>query len=289
MSKHFATPDAFKQAIEARLRTMAGSRGISVNDLRLRFAMERLLARLFAVPKPPWLLKGGYAMDLRYRPKARTTRDIDLTVGSMTAGALASRLVVVRDEMQAAVEIELGDHLEFRVGQAKGELPGAPQGGGRFPIEVQLGGKVFSRFHLDVGFGDAVIGAPERLTGEDFLAFAGIAPCHALAIPKAQQFAEKVHAYTYPWTDRANTRVKDLVDMVLLIERGELASSEVTNALRVTFAARKGHALPTALLNPPEFWGADFPAMAAQAGLSTENLSCAFGILSDYWNAHTLK
>jgi len=36
-------------------------------------------------------------------------------------------------------------------------------------------------------------------------------------------------------------------------------------------------------------WGADFPAMAVQTGLSTENLICAFGILSDYWNAHTLK
>ena len=46
--------------------------------------MERFLARLFATPgtqgaPPAWLLKGGYAMELRMRPRARTTRDLDFT------------------------------------------------------------------------------------------------------------------------------------------------------------------------------------------------------------------
>lgn len=289
MPKHFDTSDAFKQAIEARLRTMAESRGSSVSDLRLRFAMERLLARLFAASQPPWLLKGGYAMDLRYRPAARTTRDIDLTVATTAGGALAPRLAAVRDELQAAAAIDLGDHLEFRVGQPRRELPGALNGGGRFSIEAQLGGTVFSRFHLDVGLDDALIGPPERLTGEDFLAFAGIAPCHALAIPKAQQFAEKIHAYTFPWTGRTNTRVKDIVDLLILIERGELAFPDVVNALHATFSARKGHALPAILLHPPESWSAEFPSMAAKAGLSTVDLGKAFGILSDYWDAINLK
>ncbi len=88
MSKRFATADAFRQAIEVRLRTEADRRELSVNELRLRFVMERLLARLFAEDHPPWLLKGGFAMDLRYRPKARTTRDIDLSVGVASQGVL---------------------------------------------------------------------------------------------------------------------------------------------------------------------------------------------------------
>lgn len=288
MSKQFATPDAFKQAIEARLRAWAESRGISINDLRLRYAMERLLARLFATTNPPWLLKGGYAMDLRYRPKARTTRDLDLTVGSPREGSVASRLAAIRDELQAAAERDMGDHLVFRVGSAKGELPGTPQGGGRYPIEAIMGGKTFARFHLDIGFGDAVIGAPESLTGEDFLAFAGIKPGHAVAIPKSQQFAEKIHAYTFPWTDRTNTRVKDLVDLVLLTERGELVPADVAAAIRATFAARKGHAVPPALSPPPTAWAGEFTAMAAQAGLSTNELDAGFRILSAYWEAHRL-
>lgn len=78
-----------------------------------------------------------------------------------------------------------------------------------------MAGRVFGSFHIDVGIGDALHGTPEPLRGEDLLAFAGIAPAEVLAIPKAQQFAEKIHAYTYPWTDRPNTRTKDLVDLLL--------------------------------------------------------------------------
>lgn len=286
MSKQFATPDAFQQALEARLRTWAAERGVSVNDLRLRFAMERLLSRLFATASPPWLLKGGYAMDLRFRPRARTTRDLDLAVASTGAGSATSRLAVVRDEVQAAAARDLSDFFEFRVGSARGEVPGAPQGGGRFSIEARMGGRTFARFRLDVGFGDATIGSPESLTGEDFLAFAGIDPARATAIAKPQQFAEKIHAYTYPWTDRTNTRVKDLVDLVLLIERGELVPTEVAAAIRVTFTARNGHSVPTMLPVPPATWADEFPAMASQAALSTNDMNSAFAVLYSHWQTH---
>lgn len=288
MAKRFTTPDAFRQAVEARLRTSAESRGVSVNDLRLRYVMERLLARLFAAPGRPWLLKGGYAMDLRYRPKARTTRDVDLSVPVASAADLAARLAAVRDQLQEAADADPGDYLEFRIGAPKGELPGAPKGGGRFPVEALLAGKTYAKFHLDLGFGDALVGVPEELSGEDFLNFAGIPPGHALAIPKAQQFAEKVHAYTYPWTDRTNTRVKDLVDLVLFIERGALAPADVKAALRAAFSTRGTHPLPATLAAPPASWAAEFPTMATQAGLTTTDLNAAFAILTAYWTSHTL-
>ncbi len=65
MAKSFTDPIAFKTSLEARLRTLAAQRGIALNTLRLKLVIERLLARLFAQPHPPWLLKGGYAMELR--------------------------------------------------------------------------------------------------------------------------------------------------------------------------------------------------------------------------------
>ena len=43
-----------------------------------------------------------------------------------------------------------------------------------------------------------------------------------LAVSPEEQFAEKLHAYTLPRVGRENTRVKDLVDLVLLIERTKL-------------------------------------------------------------------
>jgi len=284
MTTSYDNPESFRQALQARLRNVAADRGVSVQDLQLRFLMERLIARLFHEPAPPWILKGGFAMELRYRPRARTTRDIDLTISDANEGQLDDRINEIREKVQEAAAIALGDHLNFRVGSARGELPGAPAGGARFPIDALIAGRTFGRFHLDVGFGDPISGDPEELIGDDLLAFAGIAPARALAIPKAQQFAEKLHAYTYRWTDRVNTRVKDLVDLVLFIERGELDPAAVVSAVHETFARRGTHPVPDTLDPPPSSWTDEFPPMAKQAGLTVTDASTAFARLTEYWN-----
>lgn len=288
MSKSFAAPGAFRQAIEARLKQTAEARGVSVNSMRLKFAIERLLARLFAKSDAPWLLKGGYAMELRYRPKARTTKDLDLTVKGGSDGVLAARLVAIRDELQAAADVGTGDFLEFRIGAPKGELQGPPDGGASFPVEATLAGRSFALFHLDLGFGDAIVGTPELLEGDDFLGFAGITPAHVLAIPKEQQFAEKIHAYTYPWSDRPNTRTKDLVDMLLLIQKGVRADEDLRRAIQLTFDVRKKHSISAELQAPPRNWQKDFEAMSKEVELSTSDLDIGFGKLSEFWKSGRL-
>jgi len=288
VAKRFVNSAAFRQALEARLRTAADARNLSINDQRVKLVIERLLARLFAMPKAPWILKGGYAMELRYRPQARTTRDVDLSVSTTPANDLKARTTAIRDQLQEAADLDLGDYLVYRIGTPKGELPGAPLGGARFPVEVFLAEKLYGRFHLDLGFGDAVLGSPEPLVGDDLLAFAEIAPARVIAIPKPQQFAEKIHAYTFPWADRVNTRVKDLVDLVLFIERGNLSTTEVAAALRATFLTRKTHSLPETLPPPPASWSTEFRSMAAQAGLTTTDMKKAFDILSTYWRNERL-
>lgn len=289
MSKVYANAAAFRQALETRLRTVAEQREVQIQGLRLKLSIERLLARLFNTPNPPWLLKGGYAMELRFRPRARTTRDVDLTIGDAVAPQqLAKRLDEVHEALQLAAERNLGDFFEFTIEPARSEIQAAPAGGGVFAVIARMAGRDFARFHLDVGFGDSVIGAVETLLGDDLLDFAGIAPARATAIPQAQQFAEKVHAYTFPWTDRENRRSKDLVDLVALIERGQLNPVAVRQALAETFRRRARHALPATLQPPPASWSEEFPTMAAEAGISTTNLTTAFTILNAYWLQHAL-
>lgn len=284
MAKEFKSAAAFKSSLEARMRSRAEERGVPLQTLQLKFVMERLLARLFHVAEPPWLLKGGFAMDLRYRPQARTTKDVDLSV-SLTATLRPREL---RGRLQEAADADLGDYLRFRIGELKSELTNAPEGGGRFPCEAMLLGKTYAKFHIDVGIGDALVGEPEKLTGDDLLEFAGLTPAVVFAIPRAQQFAEKVHAYTFPWSDWVNTRTKDLVDLVLLIERGTLDANGVRAALAATFDTRHTHPLPAHLLPPPDDWALDFPGMAEEAGLSTTDYLAAYASLSDYWERNTL-
>lgn len=287
MAKRFTTAAAFKASLEAHLRTRAAERAVPFSTLQLKFVIERLLARLFHAADAPWLLKGGFAMDLRFRPRARTTKDVDLSV-SVVAGKPAGANAELRDRLQEAVDVDLGDFLTYRIGEPKQELTNAPRGGGRFPCEAVLLGKTYAKFHIDVGIGDALVGEPERLVGDDLLDFAGVEPAIVLAIPKPLQFAEKIHAFSFPWQGRLNTRTKDLVDLVMLIERDSLDPVEIRAALAATFGTRSMHPIPEPLPPPPAAWAKDFPGLAAEAGLSTGDYLAAFGVLAEFWTVHRL-
>jgi hypothetical protein len=287
MARKFGSAAAFKTALEARLRKRSQEQGVPFSTLQLKFVIERLLARLFREEKPPWLLKGGFAMDLRFRPQARTTKDVDLSV-MLVAGAGGPTWSELRERLQAAVDVDLGDTLTFRIGEPRSELTNAPKGGARYPCEAVLLGKTYAKFHIDVGVGDALVGDPEELTGDDVLSFAGIEPARVLAIPKPLQFAEKAHAYSFPWSGRLNTRTKDLVDLVLLIERGPPDREQTRTALRATFETRGTHPLPATLPPPPPSWAKDFPAMASEAAISTTDCLAAFTIVNAFWGTLAL-
>jgi hypothetical protein len=279
----YADAGAFRQALEERLRAEAGVRGVPINDLRLKVVMERLLARLFMRSDAPWLLKGGYAMELRYRPQARTTRDLDLTADG-GEGLLSVRLAGLRDRLQEAAEIDPGDFLVFRFDAVRQELSGAPSGGGRFPVVGMLAGREYARFHVDVGFGDVVVGVPEELIGEGMLRFAGVGPATVRAVPREVQFAEKIHAMTYPWPDRQSTRVKDLVDILVLIERGRMDAGLLRAAVQATFARRATHAVPIEVARVPDSWSAEFGALANEAGVGLDGIGAAMLTLRAYWD-----
>jgi hypothetical protein len=164
----------------------------------------------------------------RFRDFASSSRSNDSSLAS---------LLEMHESLRIAAARDLGDFFEFIIQPARSELQGAPGGGGVYPVIARMAGRDFARFHADVGFGDAVFGETETLIGDDLIGFAGIEPAQARAIPKAQQFAEKVHAYTFPWTDRENTRSRDLVDLVLLIERGDLDPAVIRDAVVETSIA----------------------------------------------------
>jgi hypothetical protein len=284
MTRSYATGAAFRTALETRLRSVAQERGVQIQGLRLKVAIERMLSRLFRDPEPPWLLKGGYALELRFRPRARSTRDMDLTLrNSVEEGPVVRNISAVHEAVMNAARCEFGDFFDFVIPPPRHELTVAPGGGGTFSVIAKVAGSEFARFRIDIGFGDAVLGEPDRLSGEDLLSFAHIPAPVVLAIPKAQHFAEKIHAYTFPWSDRENTRSRDLVDIVLLIERGGLDLDAVRIALAETFTQRRRHRIPASLAPPPHAWAAEFPAMAEEAGISTAVIEEAFMVLTAFW------
>jgi hypothetical protein len=64
MYRTYATAGAFRRALEERLKRTAQADQIDINRLRRQVAFDRLLARLFRENSAPWVLKGGYALEL---------------------------------------------------------------------------------------------------------------------------------------------------------------------------------------------------------------------------------
>jgi hypothetical protein len=101
-------------------------------------------------------------------------------------------------------------------------------------------------------------------------------------IPREVQFAEKLHAYTMP-RSVPNSRVRDLIDMVLLINEGKLQHEKAAAALKAVFARRKTHVPAEALEPPPHNWESVFAGMAKECGLEID-LKAGFEILSRFYS-----
>ena len=284
--KRYATAAALRRALEDRLQDIARKEGVDLQRLRRQVAFDRLLARLFKVGQPlalPWILKGGYAMELRIKA-ARTTKDIDLTMRSVFSSdgkKDRKKNLAVLEKLQEAAALSSDDFFVYTIGEPIADLDAAPYGGARFPVEARLDGRVFVGFHLDVGMGDAVMEPLEVIEGRDWLGFAGIASPSLYMIPREQQFAEKLHAYTLPRQGAANTRVRDLVDMVLLIHSGTLAKAKAAESIHVTFDRRGTHGVPNILPQPPAEWQKPYNALARECGLSGA-IDTAFALLEAY-------
>lgn len=71
----------------------------------------------------------------------------------------------------------------------------------------------------------------------------------------------------YPVVEAVGSRVKELVDLALLIGDRQLDRQIILNALHLTFERRKTHPLPATLDAPPPAWVIPYTALAEQCGL----------------------
>lgn len=265
--QRYSSPQSFKQALEQRLKTVAGN-GAEFTRKRQLLVFDRFLARIVAVMGDAVLLKGGLVLELRLE-RARTTKDIDLRL----TGSPDTVLV----QLQEAGRRDLGDFMAFEVTRDINhptiQNDGMQYEGLRFRAECRLAGKLYGQpFGVDVAFGDPILGDPESVTAEDVLSFAGLAPPTLRLYPIETHIAEKLHAYTLPRI-RPNTRVKDLPDLALLGTLQPLESTRLRAALERTFEYRGTHPLPLSLPHPPETWLTAYAEMARMNDLAWANLA----------------
>ena len=280
--RKYTTAKAFRVALEARLKQTANNEQIDLQRLRRMVAFDRLLARIVHGGQIKWVLKGGYAMELRMK-EARTTKDIDLMITEPMHLFKSDGLLneTLREELQEQAARDLDDYFVLRIGLPMLNIDAAPFGGARFPVDVRLDGRAFVKFHIDVGIGDALFFPLDSIRTRDWLRFAGIDPPTVPILSKEQQFSEKLHAYTLPSRGTPNSRVKDLVDMALLIKRGDLNHKRIKHSFDVTFTRRRTHDLPEKLNPPPDQWQPVFEKLAKTCGIN-DDIAKTFKLLNDF-------
>lgn len=279
--KTYLSPASFRQSLESRLQAISHEKSIDLQRVRRKIAFERFLARLFHIKPSPWVLKGGYALEVRFR-LSRATKDLDLGTRLKISGSIEEQQSIVHNKLLKCATLDLEDYFIFQLGSSTKLIETAPSGGFRFTIRSMIAGRLFVAFPLDIGMGDILTPPIEEIEGDNLLEIYGIPPARFEVVSLEQQFAEKIHAMTVKRGERENSRVKDLVDALLLMKAG-LNRMQVRHCLENTFQCRDQSPPPSSAPTPPLSWKKPFKELAIECGLDSD-FDTALNSLSSYWD-----
>ena len=225
-------------SVRARLLNVAKAEGSDFNQVLVRYALERFLYRLSqSAYADRFLLKGALLFTLWYDMPHRPTRDADLL--GFGPSDLASIGRNFRDI--AAIAVEDGivfDPLSVTVEEIR---KNAGYAGARVLINAELA-KARCRVQVDVGFGDAVTPGPVAAVFPVLLA--DFPAPYLRTYPVYTVISEKLHAIAL--LGMTNTRLKDYLDLSVLLVREVLDADTLAGAIGATFV-RRGMAVPTQL------------------------------------------
>lgn len=237
-------------SVRDRLLERAQERGENFQLVLLRFANERLLARLAASPHASeFILKGATLFSAWTGAPHRATRDLDL-LGSGAPTTDRVRQVIVD---LLTLEIE-DDGVKFDASSVvAGPIREEQEYGG---VRVVLGASIAGarlRLQVDVGFGDVV--TPEATVVELPALLEFPAP-RLRGYPRETVVAEKLNAMVE--LGLANSRMKDFFDLRVLARTFAFDGSLLAEAVRATFS-RRNTALPETvpIALTPEFRDSD--------------------------------
>lgn len=267
-------PQALRASIEARLANRAAETGQDVSRLRRQLAFQRILTRLGEDDR--WVLKGGFALEVRLADVARATRDLDLAVLIDVSAA------GIQDVLDEALDHDVdGDGFTFAVSSARRLAPeqaGVAAWG--MSVAAHLGGRLFQSVHVDVSTQpEEMVGGLERLVVAPGLDGVGLSPVSVQAVDVAQHAAEKFHALTRRYAgDRPSSRVKNLVDLVLLAEAGLLPDGRLRTRLRHVHEVRDGTPPPRRIPDAPAAWRVEYARLARDLHLDTADVDRAMAL-----------
>ena len=228
-----------------------------VAHMALAGALERSvnIATHDGLERYRFTVKGGVALELRLRERARATKDIDLVLHHSLADlavALERAIAPGYGEFQFQRRRE---PIVLDNGTLNVELAATYRGGAGTTISV------------DIARAEPGEEEVELLDAVAFEATLGITgPVHIACLPLRFHIAQKLHGMTLPpRPGKRNERFKDLIDLILM----ETLVSDYTGlreACEQVFASRATHAWPP-VLELPEHWRTGYTKLATDIGV----------------------
>lgn len=195
-------------------------------------------------------IKGGVALELRLRERARATKDIDLVLHDSRADLAVA--------LERAIAPGYG---EFRF-QRRREPIVLDNGTLNVELAATYRGGAWTTVSVDLARAEPGEADVELLDAVAFEATLGITgPEHVPCLPLRYHIAQKLHGMTLPpRLGKRNERFKDLIDLMLM----ETLLTDYTGlreACELVFASRATHAWPP-LLTLPEHWRQGYAKLA---------------------------
>lgn len=249
---------ALWSAAVARARMTAKQRGVESASVLRGFVFDRFLARVFTPLDGPWVLKGGNAVLARVQG-ARATKDLDLLHEPDDLDAAVAAL-------RRLLGIDLGDHFRFVVTKVDTSLGGTGQpdvDGYRVSIDAYCGAKKRGSFHVDLVTGSLMTDVADVAPSTAGLEVPGLSAPQVRLYPVVDHIADKLCAIQATYganLDKPSSRVRDLVDLVVLARTQHVDGAALWHAIRGEWTHRGLPGQPE--FEPPAQWESGYPRIA---------------------------
>jgi hypothetical protein len=260
--------------LERLVQALSVDEGIAAERLRRWVSTMILLGALErgGDDRHRFLLKGGVAIELRFKLRARATRDVDII-------AIPADESDLLDALQDALAEPYLD-FAFRIVDAH-EIAHTPAH--RMDVKMTYKSKPWATLRLEASTPEAGGAEPESIAAYSLTQLGLDGPEYVACQSLRYQIATKLHAVTERFDDRENDRYRDLIDLVLLTElRPDMA--EVAAACVDIFTQRATHRWPPTLTVEPS-WPQQYATLAAQQGFEITNVLEATARVQDLINA----
>jgi len=254
----YRTPAALEMAVKAEAKASP----VDTNKAIAGFYFDRLLCRIFSEDDPSFVLKGGQSMIAR-TVSARTTKDIDLLSHAIDTGEAL-------DELKRLASIDLEDFITYSFVRA---IPIKAEEEYREGLKVffapRLGTSARDDISIDLVVDQVVCDDPDSMSPLGRLDVGDLEVHDYLLYPVVCAMADKICATMQVFEGRESSRVKDLVDLAILVTTQAFDADTLRSRIALEAALRKMGTIGS-LIVPPSWFTmrrATYSKLAGETGL----------------------